>query len=171
MKLLLVSILSFVFGDYLTVPIFNGEKQFQLADARGKFIIIVNVASNCGYTDLNYKQLVSIKSEFGAALEVVAIPSNNFGEQEPDSSVEIRRKMTETYSLNFPLFDKLDTEKDEFWKQLEKYSGFAPRWNFWKYLIDEDGFVRRVYAHWEEPNVVAADIRKIRDGRTLHEEL
>jgi glutathione peroxidase-family protein len=44
----------------------------------------------------------------------------------------------------------LDTEKDEFWKQLETYSGFAPRWNFWKYLIDEEGFVRRVYAHWEE---------------------
>ena len=65
----------------------------------------------------------------------------------------------------------LDVEKDEFWKEIEKYSGFAPRWNFWKYLVDPEGFVRRVYAHWEEPNVVAADIRKIIQGRTLHEEL
>ncbi|KAA8589343.1 hypothetical protein FQN60_012708 [Etheostoma spectabile] len=89
--------------------------------------LVVNVASECGFTEDHYKDLQQLQRNFGPYhFNVLAFPCNQFGQQEPGSDKEIDSFVRRVYGVSFPLF---------------KSSGKEPDWNFWKYLIDVNGKV------------------------------
>jgi len=118
-----------------------------LADYRGKALLIVNTASECGYTP-QYAGLQSLYEKYKEqGLVVLAFPSNDFGGQEPGSNAEIKKFCELRYKTTFPLFAKIDV-KGEAAAPLYKYlthlpgkQGGAVTWNFNKFLVAPDGTV------------------------------
>ena len=121
-------------------------RQTDLHQYKGKKLLIVNVASECGYTP-QYDDLEKLYSEYKDKLVVLGFPSNDFGGQEPGTNSEIEQFCRSKYSIDFPLFSKIDVIGDTAhplykWLSNEKQNGWnnqPPTWNFWKYLIDENG--------------------------------
>jgi glutathione peroxidase len=113
-----------------------------LCQHQGKVILVVNTASFCGFTG-QYEDLETVYDKYkGRGLMVVGFPSNDFGEQEPDSNKEIADFCRMTYGIKFPMMAKTDIAAPKthpFYKQLIAKSGAAPKWNFHKYLIDRSG--------------------------------
>lgn len=109
----------------------------------------MNVASHCGYTDLNYKELVRMQEELAPkGFTVLAFPCNQFGEQEPGTTAEIL-EFAQSYGLNFPLFSKVDVTGDNIssvYSFLFEVTHTRPRWNFSKYLVDRAGAVRQFFS-------------------------
>lgn len=107
--------------------------------------LVVNVASECGYTDLNYRELVQLQTDYqDKGLTVLAFPCNQFGQQEPGTSQQVLRLATQTYGANFPIFGKVDVTGDSAcaaYKYLAGNMGSVPSWNFCKYLVDQKGKV------------------------------
>lgn len=110
---------------------------------------MVNVASQCGYTDLNYRELVTLQDEFAhEGFTVLAFPCNQFGQQEPGSMAEIT-EFAQSYGVNFPLFSKVDVvgqQRSEVYSFLFEATRTQPQWNFCKYLVDRDGAVRQFFS-------------------------
>jgi glutathione peroxidase len=118
-------------------------KPAKLSAYDGKVALIVNVASECGYT-VQYAGLEKLHDEFkDEGLVVLGFPCNDFGGQEPGSPKEIRAFCTEKYNVTFPLFEKLSLkpgdEQHVLYKALEAKTNKLPRWNFCKYLVSRDG--------------------------------
>ena len=111
--------------------------------------LVVNVASQCGYTDLNYKELVRLQDEFSQeGFTVLAFPCNQFGQQEPGSMAEIA-EFARNYGLNFPLFSKVDVAGERrcsVYSFLYQTTRTQPQWNFSKYLVDRAGAVRQFFS-------------------------
>jgi glutathione peroxidase len=113
---------------------------------KGKKILIVNTASECGYTP-QYAQLEELHQQFGHAIAVLGFPCNDFGGQEPGSELEIKTFCQARYGVTFPLFSKLHVtgvEKHPLYSwltdpALNGWNSQEPTWNFCKYVIDEDG--------------------------------
>jgi len=122
-------------------------KEVSLADYKGKKIMIVNVASECGLTP-QYAQLEELYKTFGPnGFVVLGFPANNFGGQEPGTNQEIQGFCTKNYGVTFPMFAKISVKGDDihplyqFLTQI-RLNGVveAPvTWNFQKFLIDENG--------------------------------
>jgi len=117
---------------------------------KGQVLLIVNVASECGYTDGHYTELQRLQDILGRddLFQVLAFPCNQFGGQEPASDHDILSFATKQYKVDFPMFSKVDVKGREahpVWKFLIKESGDEPRWNFYKYLIDHKGKVVDVF--------------------------
>ena len=115
----------------------------RLADYNGKVTLIVNVASECGYTP-QYEGLEKLAGEFkDRGFVVLGFPCNDFGGQEPGTPEEIRAFCTGKYHVTFPLFEKISVKPGEsqhiVYKSLEAKAGALPRWNFGKYLVSRDG--------------------------------
>ena len=108
-------------------------------------LLIVNVASYCGYTDINYRTLVWYQVTYQPeGFEVLGFPCNQFGDQEPDSHSEILKFAKSNYDLNFRLFSKSDVigeGRNALYELLYERTGSAPTWNFAKYLVDQNGEV------------------------------
>ena len=120
-------------------------KDISLSDYKGKVLLIVNVASKCGYT-LQYEGLEKIYEKYKSrGFEILAFPCNDFGSQEPGSNEEIKQFCTTKYNVSFKLFDKvkvLGDEKCELYSKLIKYEPEGDiSWNFEKFLIDNNGNV------------------------------
>ncbi|XP_038074666.1 glutathione peroxidase 7-like [Patiria miniata] len=120
--------------------------QVSLNAFRGKPALIVNVASECGYTKSHYQDLVwlSQQPEIDEKLHILAFPCNQFGQQEPASDREILAHVQETYGVAFPVFGKIDVlgkYAHPAYTYLINASGKQPNWNFWKYLVDRQGRV------------------------------
>ncbi|CAH1774421.1 unnamed protein product [Owenia fusiformis] len=133
-----------------TVDDISGET-ISLEKYRGMISLIVNVASECGYTDNHYKGLVKAKQAFGSKFTVLAFPCNQFGAQEPKGNNGILQFAQGVYGANFPMFAKinvLEPDVSPVWQFLAETSGHAPNWNFWKYLVDGDGHVLNAYGPW-----------------------
>jgi len=138
-------------------------KAIPLATYRGKALLIVNTASQCGYTP-QYKGLEELYQAYKSrGLEILAFPSNDFGGQEPGTNAEIKKFCELRFRTTFPLFSKvavLGPKADplyQFLTALPKHGG-APTWNFNKYLVDPAG---NVVAHLEsgvEPT--SAELKK-----------
>jgi len=116
---------------------------------RGKVSLIVNVASECGYTP-QYAGLERIHQLYAArGFNVLGFPSNEFGKQEPGSAEQIRAFCSTKYRVTFPMFAKLQTkhgaEQSDVYAALERASGVLPSWNFGKYLIGRDGKVVKFF--------------------------
>ncbi|XP_053681545.1 uncharacterized protein LOC128732325 [Sabethes cyaneus] len=115
---------------------------------RGHVLVIVNVASKCGYTDGHYAELNQLLDEYGESkgLRILAFPCNQFGNQEPDSNEEIKRFAREKKGARFDLFSKIYVNGDEahpLWKFLKQRQGGtlfdAIKWNFTKFIVDKNG--------------------------------
>ena len=120
----------------------EGEKA-PLSKYDGKVVVVVNVASRCGFTP-QYAGLEALWKEFkDDGLVVIAFPSNDFGGQEPGSAKEIREFCTSRYEVTFPVMEKVATKAGE--KQSPVYeflgtrTGKLPGWNFSKYVVGRDG--------------------------------
>jgi glutathione peroxidase len=133
-----------------------------LSTYRGKVLLIVNTASQCGFTP-QYQGLQALYEKYrDRGLEVLGFPCNQFGQQEPGSSSDIQSFCQTRFGVSFPLFEKIDVNganAHPLYKYLVKAApgllGIeAIKWNFTKFLVDADGKVVKRYA----PNATPADI-------------
>jgi glutathione peroxidase len=119
-----------------------------LAAYKGKVLLVVNTASECGNTP-QYAGLEKLYEEYkGKGLVVLGFPSNDFGGQEPGSEPEIKKFCSTRYKVTFPLFQKVKTkgpEQSAVYKVLTEKQE-PPEWNFHKYLVGKDGQVLRSFA-------------------------
>ena len=137
-----------------------------LADYAGKVLLIVNVASKCGFTP-QYAGLEKLWQDYRAqGLVVMGFPCDQFGHQEPGDAAEIRNFCSLTYEVDFPMFAKIEVNGSgahPLWKWLKDEKGGllgidAIKWNFTKFLVGRDGRVLRRYAPTDKPESLAADI-------------
>jgi glutathione peroxidase len=123
-------------------------KPAPLADYKGKVVLIVNVASQCGYTP-QYTALESIYEKYKAqGFVILGFPANNFGAQEPGTNEEIKTFCTRKYSVTFPMYAKISVKGEDqapLYAYLTKQTGPTIagdiKWNFTKFLVDRDGNV------------------------------
>ncbi|MEK9685269.1 MAG: glutathione peroxidase [Rhodospirillaceae bacterium] len=119
-------------------------KRLSLAAFRGKAILIVNTASMCGFTG-QYSGLQKLWDKYKErGLVVLGVPSNDFGNQEPGTTQEIKEFCEINYGINFPMTEKVNVRKEPRhpfyqWTASLSRTFEEPRWNFHKYLIDKDG--------------------------------
>ena len=119
---------------------------------------MVNVASECGYTDHNYKLLTQLQEDFRKGFTVLAFPCNQFSQQEPGNNQEIFSFVNKTYNINFPIFSKILVDGDapsDVYQYLFGKMGQRPSWNFCKYLVNQHGEVVQFFS-------VTADFKEIR---------
>jgi glutathione peroxidase len=115
------------------------DKPQSLCDYAGKVLLVVNTASQCGYTP-QYEGLEALYRKYKSrGLVVLGFPSNDFGGQEPGSNKDIADFCVNQYAIDFPMFAKTELRKNPLFAELVKASGQAPRWNFHKYLVDRSG--------------------------------
>jgi glutathione peroxidase len=115
------------------------EQPQSLCEYAGKVVLVVNTASQCGYTP-QYEGLEALYRKYkDRGLVVLGFPSNDFGGQEPGSNQEIAAFCVNQYAIDFPMFAKTELKKNPLYADLAKATGAAPRWNFHKYLIDRSG--------------------------------
>jgi len=135
------------------------DKPQSLCEYTGKVVLVVNTASQCGYTP-QYDGLEALYRRYKArGLVVLGFPMNDFGGQEPGSNKEISAFCVNQYAIDFPMFAKTDLKSNPFYAELVRATGQAPKWNFHKYLVDRGGkqvqsFDTRVAP--EDPRLVAA---------------
>ena len=128
-------------------------KSIDFSKFKGKKVLIVNVASKCGYTS-QYKDLQELHNKYNDKIAILAFPSNNFGFQEPGSNIQIEEFCETNYGIEFQLFEKSDVRGKNInsvyrWLSSIDDNGWndkSPRWNFFKYLIDETGNLKAVYS-------------------------
>jgi glutathione peroxidase len=144
-------------------------KPVNLEQYRGKVLLIVNTASNCGFTP-QYEGLEKVYQQFkDKGVEVLGFPCNQFGGQEPGGAEEIGAFCQKNYGVTFPLFSKIDVNGDKahpLYKFLKsEKSGLlgieAIKWNFTKFLVKKDGAVFKRYAPQTPPKDLMADIEKL----------
>ncbi len=136
---------------------------------KGKKILIVNTASECGYTP-QYEDLQALSEKYKGKLVVVGFPANNFGAQEPGTNAEIAGFCKKNYGVTFPMAAKISVKGDDKapiyqWltqKAYNKYADSEVKWNFQKYLINEKGELVGVYMSKVKPlsKELIADIEK-----------
>ena len=130
----------------------------------------MNVASECGYTDNNYKELVQLQSEYeGKGFTVLGFPSNQFGQQEPGSDKDILDFAKAKYDVNFPLFSKVNVLGDnscDLYNHLYSQTAVRPSWNFCKYLVDASGNVVQFFSEKETLKSVRASVQHVLNIRT-----
>jgi glutathione peroxidase len=150
-----------------TVKKSDGSPQ-SLADYNGKVVLVVNVASKCGFTP-QYAGLEDLWKKYrDKGLVILGFPCNQFGAQEPGSNQEIQSFCKLKYDVDFPIFSKIDVNGDSadpLYKWLKKNApGIlgteAIKWNFTKFLVGKNGKVIERYAPTTEPKSLAADIEK-----------
>jgi len=145
----------------------SGEPK-ALADYRGQVLLIVNVASKCGFTP-QYTGLEALQKRFeGQGFQVLGFPCNQFGAQEPGDAAEIANFCSLTYDVTFPMFEKIEVNGEgthplyAFLKKEKKglLGSEGIKWNFTKFLVGKDGEVIARYAPNATPESITADIEK-----------
>jgi glutathione peroxidase len=143
----------------------EGREQ-SLSDWRGKVLLVVNVASKCGFTP-QYAGLEELWRKYrDRGLVVLGFPCDQFGHQEPGDEAEIRNFCSLTYDVDFPMFAKVEVNgggAHPLWKWLKDEKGGllgigAIKWNFTKFLVGRDGKVLERYAPTDTPESLARDI-------------
>lgn len=137
----------------------DGTSNIHFADYAGKKILIVNTASECGYTP-QYEGLESLAEKYSDKVVVIGCPCNQFGGQEPGDSAEIRQFCTSKFSVTFPLSEKLDVKgKNQHplyqWLTQKSQNGVLDAevlWNFNKFLIDEKGHLMAYFPSKVKPD-------------------
>ena len=119
-------------------------KSIDFSQYKGKNLLIVNVASKCGYTP-QYTDLQKLHELYGNKVTILGFPADNFGHQEPGTNAEIGDFCKKNYGVTFQMFEKISVKGDdqnELYKWLKEKSGQEPSWNFCKYLVKADGSVK-----------------------------
>ena len=159
--------------DY-SVELINGE-QLNFKEFQGKKILIVNVASKCGYTP-QYDGLQKLYDKFKNEIEIIAFPANDFLRQEPGNNEDIQTFCKMNYGVTFPLVQKsvVKINKNQHplfsWlthKELNGWNDSAPGWNFYKYLINEEGKLINVFPSKVKP--LDDKILNFIDSKSLNE--
>lgn len=128
------------------------ERNQSLCEYTGKVLLVVNTASQCGYTP-QYDGLEALYRKYkGKGLVVMGFPMNDFGGQEPGSNKEISTFCVNEYAIDFPMFAKSSLAANPFYAGLVKATGSAPAWNFHKYLVDRSGRRVQSFASRVEPD-------------------
>lgn len=133
-------------------------KAVSLSQFKGKKMLLVNVASQCGYTP-QYKDLEALHNKYKDKLVVIGFPANNFGAQEPGSNAEISTFCQKNYGVTFLMMEKISVKGDDKhplykWLSSKEENGVcneAPGWNFCKYLIDEKGNIIQFFKSGVNP--------------------
>jgi len=141
------------------VKTLEGET-FDFVTLKGKKVMIVNTASKCGYTP-QFKDLEELYRQYGGSnFIIIGFPANNFANQEPGTPQEIREFCTRNYGVTFPMMEKISVKGDDIhpvyqWLTKKSKNGVMDsevKWNFQKYLIDENGNLVDVLLSKEKPN-------------------
>lgn len=142
--------------DFSFKTIDGDEKSF--ADFSGKKILIVNTASECGYTP-QYKALQAVHEKYADKLVIIGFPANNFGKQEPGSNTEIAAFCEKNYGVTFLMAEKVSVKGDDIhpifkWLTAQKNASFDGdiKWNFEKFLLDEAGKLLARFRSGVEPD-------------------
>jgi len=137
--------------------VLNTGDTLDFSEFKGKKVLLVNTASNCGYTG-QYSELQSLHERFGDALQMIAFPANDFGGQEESSDNEIARFCQINYGVTFPVAVKgvvvKNPEQQQVFKwlsdkNLNGWNDHEPDWNFSKYIINEEG----ILTHYFGPSI------------------
>lgn len=148
--------------DLVTI---NGKPQ-KMEAYRGKTLLIVNVASECGFTP-QYMGLQALYDKFkDRGFVVLGFPCNQFGHQEPNSEAEIELFCRRTYSVTFPMFTKIEVNGGNTHPLYQYLKSAMPglfgteaiKWNFTKFLVGSDGTVLKRYASSDKPEAIEADL-------------
>lgn len=144
------SILAILFSMISAAPtIYDFKKkaidgdEINFSKYKGKTLLIVNVASKCGFTP-QYADLEKLHESFGDKVTILGFPANNFGSQEPGTNDEIAAFCDKNYGVKFQLFEKVSVkgdDQDPLYAWLKEKTGQEPSWNFCKYLVKPDGSV------------------------------
>jgi glutathione peroxidase len=146
----------------------EGQEE-SLAAYRGKVVLVVNVASKCGFTP-QYAGLEAIWKEYGPrGLVILGFPCNQFGAQEPGDEAEIASFCSLTYNVSFPMFKKVDVNGTATHPVYKFLKSGAPgvlgtegvKWNFTKFLVNREGQVVNRYAPTTKPEDLVTDIEKL----------
>ena len=152
----------------LAVETIDGEV-ISLSKYKGKVLLVVNVASKCGFTS-QYEDLEKLYQKYkDEGFMILGFPSNQFANQEPDSNDKIKSFCQLTYGVSFDMFAKIDVNGDSaspLYKFLKKeQSGLfgidSIKWNFTKFLIDRDGEVKKRHAPSTKPLSLVSDIEEL----------
>jgi len=144
-------------------------KRRSLVEYRGQILLIVNVASRCGFTP-QYAGLEALyRQHKDRGFAVLGFPCDQFGHQEPGDEAEIRQFCSEKYDVTFPLFAKIEVNgagADPLWVYLKKarpglLGSSAIKWNFTKFLVARDGEVLRRYAPRDTPEQIGRDLEPL----------
>ena len=137
-----------------TLPSIDGAPA-PLSAYKGKVALIVNVASQCGYTP-QYSGLEKLYEKYkDKGFVVLGFPANNFGAQEPGTNQEIKTFCTRNYNVTFPMYSKISvkgSDKAPLYKFLTDSSSGEVKWNFTKFLVDENGKVLSRFESAVEPD-------------------
>ena len=152
--------------DFDAVDINGLEKH--LADYKGKVLLIVNTASQCGFTP-QYGPLQELYEKYAPqGLEILGFPCDQFGHQEPGTEDEIFEFCESKFGITFPMFSKVEVNGKNAhplykWLKSEKSGmlGGAIKWNFTKFLVDREGTVVKRYGTNVNPDDIAPDIEKL----------
>ncbi len=147
-----------------TATTITGEEQ-SLDSYAGQVVLVVNTASQCGFTP-QFEGLEQVFEKYAdQGLVVLGFPCNQFGSQDPGSDEEIGSFCERNYGVTFPMFSKVDVNGDDAhplfqWLREEKGGllGSAIKWNFTKFLVGRDGTVIKRYAPTTKPEDIAGDI-------------
>jgi len=150
-----------------TVKDINGQ-EVSLSQYKGKFLLIVNVASKCGFTP-QYTGLEQLFEELKDNVVVLGFPCNQFGAQEPGDAEEIKNFCSLTYDVKFPLFQKVDVNGSNAAPLYQFLKSEKPgllgteaiKWNFTKFLVNREGHVVKRYAPTDKPEDIKKDLSKM----------
>jgi len=156
--------------DITAIPVTAADgSPTDLSAYQGKVLLVVNVASKCGFTP-QYEGLEALHRRYsGKGFEVLGFPCNQFGAQEPGDAEEIANFCSLTYEVTFPLLGKIDVNGPNaapLYKHLKKEApgvlgSEAIKWNFTKFLVDRSGKVVKRYAPQTKPQDIARDIEAL----------
>jgi len=150
-------------------------KEVSMEKYRGMVVLVVNVASQCGFTDSNYRQFKELLGDYKErGFAIAAFPCNQFGSQEPSGESVIKRFVEETYRFNGDLYSKVEVNGAgthplfEFLKSQQAGTLVdAIKWNFTKFVVDRRGNVVARYGPTTEPNGIRPLIEKLLDERRI----
>lgn len=154
--------------DSFTATALTGE-QIDFSIYKGKVALVVNTASQCGFTP-QYAGLEKLHQQFAPrGLAVLGFPCNQFGRQEPGDAAQIGEFCQQNYGVSFQMFEKIDVNGEHAHPLYRWLTSLAPgllgtegiKWNFTKFLIDRNGRVVERYAPITKPEAIAADIEKL----------
>lgn len=153
-----VSLFSQTSGFYdFKVKTLEGQ-DFDFSSLKGKKVMVVNTASKCGFTP-QYEDLELLYEQYKQKLVIIGFPANNFLHQEPGTATEIRQFCTNNYNVTFPMMEKISVKGKDMhpvyqWLTSKGKNGVmdsSVKWNFQKYLIDENGKLVDVVYSREKP--------------------
>ena len=145
---------SQIFYD-LNIKSINGD-ELNIAEMNGKTILLVNVASNCGFTK-QYDELQKLYDDYkDKGLIVIGVPSNQFGGQEPGTESEIKDFCETNFNITFPITSKYDVKGSNahpiyVWAKDTYGNSAVPKWNFHKILINKEGKIEDTYLSFTNP--------------------